>query len=272
MQTEWIEMNRANWNERARAHLSDPGEFYDLAAVRAGGCTLLPLERELLGELHGKRLLHLMCHIGLDSICLARRGASVTAVDLSPQSIASAKSFAAECGVSIDFHVGDVHALPEQLGGDYDIAVMTYGVLCWIGDLRSVFTQIAARLKPGGRFVLIDGHPLLDLLTREPLKDGFSLCGDDYFHRPAPERIEKNTSYTGGAALKHASSFQWGHSLAETLQAVLDAGFCLKTVREERYGFYQRFPGMQKHADGTWVLPPGAPGIPLLFGLLAERK
>lgn len=267
----WTEANRANWNDRARVHLTDPGEFYHLAGLRAGGSSLLPLERELLGEVRGLRLLHLMCHLGTESISWARAGAEVTAVDLSPTAIECARELARECGVRVSFQVGDVYALPPACAGPFDVIAMTYGVLCWLRDMPALLRLVAARLAPGGRFLLIDGHPLADQLPDQPGRDGWRLLPNGYFHDPEPLRLESHHTYTGSGTLAHSENYQWSHHLGEILQATIDAGLVLRAVREETIGFYQRFAGMTRRADGYWDLPPGAPQVPMLFALLAQR-
>jgi tRNA/tmRNA/rRNA uracil-C5-methylase (TrmA/RlmC/RlmD family) len=61
-----------------------------------------PVESELAataGPLAGKRVIHLQCHFGADSLILAQRGAEVTGVDFSPRAIAAARGLAAELGL-----------------------------------------------------------------------------------------------------------------------------------------------------------------------------
>jgi len=151
------------------------------------------------------------------------------------------------------------------------VVVMTYGVLCWLGDLPAVMRIVAERLAPGGRFLLIDCHPLLQQLSDDPERDGWRLLPAGYFHQPEPERCVSSHSYTGQGSLAHAESFQWSHHPAEIIRATLAAGLAIRDLREEPYGFYRRFAGMTRNAAGYYALPPQAPKIPLMFALLAER-
>jgi 2-polyprenyl-3-methyl-5-hydroxy-6-metoxy-1,4-benzoquinol methylase len=68
-----------------------------------------------LGEIAGKRLIHLQCHFGLDTLILARKGAVATGLDFSPAAIAEARRPAAEIGVAADFVCADV--LRRTAGG-----------------------------------------------------------------------------------------------------------------------------------------------------------
>ena len=73
-----IEMNRQNWDERAAIHARDTTGVYTLDRFRAGESALPGIEAAELGAVRGKRVLHLQCHIGLDTLRLARLGAVAT--------------------------------------------------------------------------------------------------------------------------------------------------------------------------------------------------
>jgi SAM-dependent methyltransferase len=269
--TLWTAANRANWDDRASAHLAGGGDFYDLAGVKAGQSSLLPLELELAGEVAGCRLLHLMCHLGLDSISWARLGAQVTAVDLSPVAIAAARRLATEVNVHVDFHTSDIYAFLEVCTGRFAVMVMTYGVLCWLRDLSGLMRLVAERLETGGRFVLVDGHPLTNLWPCNSVLGGLSPGDNSYFAKSSPDCCERQRSYGGEGRLSNPTSYQWQHHPAEIVQAVIDAGLRLRTIREEPYGFYRRYPGMARRPDGYLDPPHGAPKLPLLLALMAER-
>lgn len=268
---DWTDANRSNWDDRTVAHLAADGRYYDVKGVKAGRSSLLPIELQLAGEVKGCRLLHLMCHFGLDSICWAHGGAKVTAVDFSSASITAARALATDAGVDVAFHLADVLALPTECDGPFDLVVMTYGVLCWLPDLGSVVRAVEERLAPGGRFILVDAHPIVNLWPDTAAKDGYRPSDDSYFAMPEPRRCERPRSYGGGGNLPNPVSYQWRHSVADVVQSVLDAGLILRTLREEPYGFYRRYPGMERRSDGYFDPPPGMPSVPLLLALEAQR-
>jgi 2-polyprenyl-3-methyl-5-hydroxy-6-metoxy-1,4-benzoquinol methylase len=82
------------WNEVVGVHAH--GDTYGLEAFKAGMSRLTYLEREEVGDVAGKSLLHLQCHFGLDTLSWALLGASVTGVDFSETAIALARSLADE--------------------------------------------------------------------------------------------------------------------------------------------------------------------------------
>jgi 2-polyprenyl-3-methyl-5-hydroxy-6-metoxy-1,4-benzoquinol methylase len=125
---EFIETNRANWNDRARLHLRSA--FYDVPAFLAGATSLGIPETEELGSVTGKRLLHLQCHIGLGTLCLARLGAEGTGVDISDEAISAARTFAQQLAMPARFIRANIYDLPSVLDETFDIVFATYGVLC----------------------------------------------------------------------------------------------------------------------------------------------
>src|SRR5829696_10057449 len=154
------EQNRLSWNGAVGAHDSHRG---DLAGyLRAGGSTLFPEELALLGDLEGKTLAHLQCNSGGDSLSLVLRGAAVTGVDISEEAISSARRLSAEAGISAGFERSDVYDWLEEAarrGRRFDAVFSSYGIVCWLPDLEAWAEGVAAVLKSGGRFVLVDFHP-----------------------------------------------------------------------------------------------------------------
>src|ERR1700732_4323111 len=112
------ELARANlqhWNEVVDIHVRS--DDYRVAEFRDGGADLCGIEATEIGELAGKRLLHLQCHFGLDTLRLARRGAIVTGLDYSPKAIATARQLARDTGLDARFVEGDVHDAPRLIEG-----------------------------------------------------------------------------------------------------------------------------------------------------------
>ncbi len=263
--------NNRHWDSRAIAHLSNPSEYYDIDGVIRGDSSLRHVELDLCGDVQGKTLLHAMCHIGLDSISWARLGAKVSGLDFSEQSICAAEQVAKQAGVVVDYRIGDVERAYKIFSDPFDRIVMTYGVLCWVRDIASLFRNFAKMLAIGGRFVLVDGHPLSSVWPRESQTDGFRPRDHSYFAEGAPR--ERNNEYSyGGGKIGSPSNYQWQHDCAEIIQSILDAGLILRTIREESFAFYGRYPGMKRRRDGYYEPPADMPlGLPLLIGTMAER-
>src|SRR4029079_13933942 len=101
----------------------------------AGNGTLKDLELGLLGDVRGKRILHLQCHFGQDTLSLARKGAEVTGLDFSDVAIAKARELATELRLDAKFVHIDVYRAKEHLKERFDIVFTSYGTIGWLPDL-----------------------------------------------------------------------------------------------------------------------------------------
>ena len=160
---DWRALNRANWDDRVPVHLAS--SFYDLAAFRAGADSLRPFEPAEAGDVTGKRLAHLQCHIGLDTLSWARRGALVSGLDFSAPAVSAASALACELGIEASFVVADVYdAVPAFGGRRFDIVYTGIGALVWLPDIPRWARVAAELLAPGGFLYLVEGHPFAQVL------------------------------------------------------------------------------------------------------------
>lgn len=264
----YLDANRERWNELTPIHARSA--YYGVDAFKAGASTLRSIERDELGDVTGKSLLHLQCHFGLDTLSWARRGATVTGVDFAEDAIALARALAAETGIPATFVRSDIYALPETLTGAFDIVFTSYGVLCWLPDLPAWARVIAHYLKPGGVFFIVDGHPFADVFYNEA--DAADLrVAYPYFHAPEPAKWEAAGSYADHTAIVTRPSYEWTHSLNDIVDALTAAGLRIVSLHEFPVCTWARFPFMEEGADGWWRLPAGLPALPLTFSLKAAR-
>jgi SAM-dependent methyltransferase len=277
------EANRRSWNAAARAHHSHrPGQA---AFLRAGGLTVFPEERDLLGDLAGRRLLHLLCNAGQDSLSLAALGAEVTGVDVSDEAVGLARRLSAESDIPAQFVRADVYDYLAEAGaaGQYfDRVYCGYGAVCWLRDLDAFAAGVAGILAPGGRFALMEFHPASNMLDRD------WRLAHDYPQGGVLLELAGVGDYVGesGAGLAPAGFdpgvagfvnphpcylYRWG--LGEVVSALAGAGLRLLALREYCYvNGEQPFAGMRVGADRRVYPPESAPAVPLMYGLAAERE
>lgn len=107
-QATWFSDNEKNWNDRANLHMA--GDYCGLSRLLADPDAIsaeLALDIGRFGDLAGKQVMHLQCHVGTDTIGFARRGAArVVGLDLSETSLAHARAIADKAGVDVEY----VHA------------------------------------------------------------------------------------------------------------------------------------------------------------------
>ena len=157
-----IEANRKLWDKLTPIHVASA--FYDVEGFKRGRCTLAAVEREEVGDVAGKSLLHLQCHFGLDTLSWARLGAEVTGVDFSGKAIAQARALVAALGIRAEFVCCELGELPGRLRGGFDIVFTSGGVLPWLPDLRSWAKTIVGLLKLGGVFYIREFHPFAGVM------------------------------------------------------------------------------------------------------------
>jgi SAM-dependent methyltransferase len=277
------EQNRRSWNAVVGAHESHRG---DLAAfLRAGGTTLFPEERELLGDLAGQTMAHLQCNSGGDSLSLAALGASVVGVDLSDEAVRCACALSERAGILARFEHADVFdwlADAVRRGRHFDAVYSSYGIVCWLPDLEAWAAGIAAILKPGGRFVLVEFHPAAEVFDEDwnPVRDypagGEPLRLDegvgDYVgeSRGSLTPAGFSNGVRGFENPEPCHLFRWG--LGEVVTALAASGLRICALQEYPYFNGEgHFSGMRELLGGRMVPPEGVPAVPLMYGVRAER-
>ena len=166
--TSYLEMNRTGWDRRTIAHFES--RFYDVDGFLEGRTSLREIERAELTDVAGKRLLHLQCHFGLDTLSWARQGAICTGVDISPVAIGKARKLAVRAGliegtvraflslewafkapvfagdtIKLQAEVTRLRAMPSMGGGMVRLRTQIFGAKN-IGD-RHVALPIRAKIR-----------------------------------------------------------------------------------------------------------------------------
>lgn len=263
-----MEANRLNWNDRVGIHVQK-NDIYDLEVFKHGALTFVANEHKELTNVKGKRLLHLQCHFGLDTMSWSRLGAKAVGVDFSEEAIRTAKSLRDDLGLDTEFICCNVYDVPKFVEGQFDIVFTSVGVLTWLPDLEKWAKVIYKMLKPGGMLYVKDSHPVTDVLEwiDDTLKVHYS-----YFRGSEPYMFQEDASYTSNSRegdLVHTTTFQWMHSLSYIMNSVIQAGLKVEKLLESPYGFFKRYPPMKKNQEGLWELPNFS--IPLTFTLFASK-
>ncbi|MYD11424.1 MAG: class I SAM-dependent methyltransferase [Chloroflexi bacterium] len=272
--------NRLSWNEATKAHNSHKGD--QASFFRAGGDTLFPEERALLGEIAGKTLLHLQCNCGQDTLSIvARLGAVATGVDISDEAIRFARQLSEQSGIPADYARADIYDFFVANLRKFEIVFSSYGAICWLSDLAEWGRGIASCLQGGGRFVLVDFHPMFSMLD-EDWRPRFDYMGGrpvefesgigDYVALTG-ETAETDKLDVGVRDFRNpypGVEYCWG--IAEVVMALVDAGLRLTHFREYDYcNGFRPFPDMSELGNRRYGAPPHLPGnIPLMFSLVAE--
>lgn len=267
------ERNIRFWDELAEIHSGDSS--YELHRFDATSQKLKDVELSKLGDLSGKKVLHLQCHVGLDSFALAMLGAEVTAVDYSANAISTANKLREGTGLKIEFHCASVYDMSSLDLGTFDVVFTSYGILVWLSRLDLWAKSIADHLKPGGRFVIVDEHPVSRMFGN-PNEDNTKF-NNGYLHRywndGAPFVANYRYSYAS-EKVEVVNNRQdiWSHSVSEVINSLIGAGLSISAFDEYDMSFYRAFSDMRECDDGWWRFVDDEYCVPLMFSVLAVKR
>jgi len=268
-------VNLAQWNERAPAHAASPDYAVERFLAEPDYLShVVRFDLPLLGDVRGLRGVHLQCHIGTDTVSLARRGARMTGVDFSPAALAEARRLAAGTGADVDFVESDVYDAPAAVGrDDFDLVYTGVGALCWLPDIVGWAQTVAALLRPGGRLFIREGHPVLWALDDERTDD--LVLAYPYHHQGAATVFDEPGTYVEtDAQFQHNRSHEWNHGLGEIVTALLDAGVRPTGLVEHDSVPWNAVPAQMVPAetDGEWRLADRPERLPHTYTLQAVRQ
>jgi SAM-dependent methyltransferase len=272
--SEYVDVNRAQWDERAPAHaasdgydirhfVSDPGHLSHVVAF----------DRPRLGDVRGLRTVHLQCHIGTDTLSLHRLGARVTGLDFSPASLREARALAERAGADIDYVESEVYGALDVLEpGSFDLVYTGIGALCWLPDIRRWAAVVSGLLRPGGRLFIREGHPMMWAID-ETRKDGSLVVEFPYFESPEPLVWDEQGTYVEtDVTFTHTVTHTWNHGLGEIVTALLAEGLELTMLQEHDSCPWDAIPGStvaDEHGEHRLAARPER--MPLTYTLQARK-
>ena len=269
--SEYLSANKAHWDEavdihwgsaeyNVRRYIDDPEAISEV----------VEFDRTEIGEVAGKRLLHLQCHIGTDTLSWARLGASVTGIDFSPKAIEAARRLSRESGTPGRFIVAELYDSPSRLNEEFDVVYTGVGAICWLPDIDSWARVVSTFLKPGGTFHMREGHPMMWGLDWD--EENLLSIVEPYFGGTGPIRYEEDTSYAGEGKMKNTVQYNFFQGLGEIVTALIDAGLRIELFREHQFCEWQGIPHLRKSEDGRWRLPDRPERLPLMFSVRAVKS
>ena len=237
-----IDANRKAWGLIAREHY----EHYS-RLLREGKHEFNAHIRHELGDIHGKKLIHLQCNTGADSILLARMGALVTGVDLVPDNIHYAEKMAGELGIEdIRFISSDVLKLTETHHEQYDIVFTSEGVLGWLPDLQRWGEVVRSLLKSPGCLYVYDSHPFFMMFDEEKL--GREIYGIKYPYFDYTADLEETIGGYAAQTKHGVEAWFWMHKVSDIINAVASNGL--------RIAYFHEFPECFWDSGGDMTLLP----------------
>ena len=227
--------NQKGWDALAHTHY----KTYHIDTLLSGKPLLNDLIRSEVGDVHGKSLIHLLCHIGSDTLSWALLGAQVTGVDISPVSLQYARELAQKMGIRAEFIESDIMETAKRVKSKHDIVFSSTGVLCWIPNIRAYARTVRQLLKDDGFFYLMDGHPFRHVFLDSRGEFGATLQGN-YF-RKEPWQYEQMGDYTDPELKVPVRNYEWDWTLGEVVTAFCEAGMRIVFLHEFPQYFYNGY-------------------------------
>jgi 2-polyprenyl-3-methyl-5-hydroxy-6-metoxy-1,4-benzoquinol methylase len=259
---DYLDINKANWDSRVETHFNS--SFYNVEEFKKGKTSLNTIELDLLEDIAGKKIAHLQCHFGQDTLSLARLGAEVAGLDFSEKAIATATRLNQELGLTARFVCADVYEANAVLQDQFDIVYTSYGTIGWLPDLDKWAATIKHLLKPGGRLVFVEFHPVVWMFD-----DYFKDIAYSYFNRE--EIVESsNETYTDGEQIAQPKTISWNHSLSEVFQALKGQGFKVEDFNEYDYSPYDCFANTVEIGEGKFQVKGLEGKLPMVYSIVTS--
>ena len=275
MADRYVDVNRESWDERAPAHAASVDyavrRFIDEPEFLSD---IVRFDLPRLGEVRGLQGVHLQCHIGTDTISLARLGARMTGLDFSGTSLEQARLLSEQAGPRVEFVEAEVYDAVAVLGTDaFDFVFTGIGALCWLPSVVRWANVVAELLVPGGRLFLREGHPMLWTLDDERA-EGLLAVEYPYFERAEPTIFDYAGTYVETTStFTHNVTHQWNHGLGEIVTALSETGMDLTMLVEHDSVPWEALPGkMTKIALGEWRLTDRPWRVPHSYTLQAIKR
>lgn len=260
---DYLSVNKQLWNVKVDHHIES--DFYGMEDFLAGGTSLKSIELNLLGDVTGKRILHLQCHFGQDTLSLARMGAIVTGADFSDKAIEKANLLKNQLNLEAQFVCCDIFDLPQHLEGQFDIVYTSYGTIGWLPDLNKWAKVIEHFLAPKGQFIFVEFHPIVWMFDDDFEKVTYT------YHKSEPIVEQTVGTYADKNAPISNQSISWNHGLAEVQTALLNTGLQLKSFKEYDYSPYSCFNHLEEFEAGKFRIQYIGNLIPMVYSLVFKK-
>lgn len=257
-------INKQTWNNKVAVHVAS--EFYDMKSFLDGKNSVPKIDMTLLGDIKKKTILHLQCHFGQDTLSLERLGAKCTGIDLSDKAIEKAQELNIKLGLKAKFICCDVYDSPNHLDEKFDVVYTSYGTIGWLPDLDKWAKVISHFLKPNGKLVFVEFHPIVWMFDND-----FKFIQYSYFN--TQEIIEEETGTYADRNVKiEYKTITWNHPLSEVFQALLNNGMQIEHFEEYNYSNYNCFNDTEEFEKGKYRIKSLEDKIPMMYSIVGRKK
>lgn len=227
------EANRKAWDISAKHH-RDTDWWHELVANVAQpdfSCFDATMTSALTKmNLSGKSAVQIGCNNGREVLSLPAYGMKdVLGIDQSGNFIDQAYELGEIAQKPVDFLCADIYNLPPRTPHDFDLAMITIGVLNWMPDLPKFFEIVANLLNDDGQLIIYETHPFLEMFNphdEDPYRPEYS-----YFETQ-PSIAAEVMTYDSSSPEGGAESYWFSHTLSHIFTGILNAGLRITQFEE----------------------------------------
>lgn len=265
------EINRQSWDERVDAHFASPMYQQHVRKLHSGSQCIEAEHVRRMGDVTGKKLIHLQCHMGMETLSWARLGARVTGVDFSRPAIERANELAATLAIPAEFFCASVYDAPRLVTARFDIVFVSVGSICWLPDVDRWASVVATLLTPGGKLYMDEVHPFTEVLEDHPTEP-LLVARHPYFCADPLIFDEGGTYADKDATFEHNKAVTWVHPLSAVVNALIAHGLTIRALHESAKCVWPRFKRMREINPNLFDLTgPLAGKLPMTYTLIAEQ-
>ncbi len=254
-----IEANKIAWDKLAKDHFENFKNRLEITPILLSSAII-----EELGDVSGKKLIHLQCNVGQDTLSLFNMGARVTGVDIAPENIKYARKLAEHFRIDARYIESDIMKLADIHKEKYDIVFTSEGAIGWLPDLNVWARTIRELLNKNGYFYVNDIHPFFLMLDEDEYAMKQTKLKYPYFGR-IPDKGETIGGYA--TTPREAVSYYWMYSISDVVNALIDAGLKIEYIHEFDTLCY-KLGDMEKASSG-YRFPEHKGWLPLEFSIKA---
>jgi hypothetical protein len=172
-----------------------------------------------------------------------------------------------ELNIPARFIESELFDLPRVLNEKFDIVFTSYGVSAWISDIEKWADLIAAYLKLGGIFYMVEFHPFLGMIAGDGEKLEYP-----YFHTSEPIKSVAKGNYADPYNEFKHDAYEWFYSLGDMVTALIDSGLKINYLHEFPYSPANCCTFFIEDSPGKYVAKNYPNLVPLVFSIRATRE
>ncbi|MCL2702365.1 MAG: class I SAM-dependent methyltransferase [Defluviitaleaceae bacterium] len=261
-----IDSNKHAWSQLSKNHYEAFKKMLSDGAHRFN-----PYIKDEIGDISGKKVIHLQCNTGADTILLAQMAEFAAGVDLVPDNVRYAKALADDLNIkNIDFIESDIMEFTEKHSEKYDVVFVSEGAIGWLPDLKKWGKTIRHLLKDDGFFYVFDSHPFFLMFDESKLAGNVMEVKYPYFSKE-PD-VDDSIGGYASESKGGVKAYFWMYTVSDIINALSSAGLHIEYFNEFTENFFDAEGMRDADGNGLYNYDYNNKKFPMSFSLKATVK